>query len=350
MIDEGLGFYPGPLFSDRVVVLNSLLDQVHILLSTGHKDDAIKLTRDARDKGNPDAQFQWAMWRLIGDPLPRDLAAARIWLAHARPRHTDAAAVEIALTANGSGSAQSWRQARLLLEAKTDNAAEVQRQLLATMQLDDRGMPLEVPLGTPLTDDSCIGRFPAFLSPDECAHIAQTMAARMEPALVVDPATGQKTLHPVRTSDSAVVSPTVENLVLRAINLRIAAATSTHVDQGEPLTVLRYRPGQQFRLHHDALSQTRNQRSMTMLIYLNEGFVGGETIFPSYDLSIAPKGGDAILFHNILNDGMPDPNMRHAGAPVRQGSKWLATRWIRTYRYDPWVGPENIQTQQRAYR
>ncbi|KQU48341.1 hypothetical protein ASG67_13165 [Sphingomonas sp. Leaf339] len=302
----------------------------------------MKLTRDARDKGDAGAQFQWAMWRLIGDPLPRDLSAARIWLARARLGQTDAAAVEIALTANGSGGPQNWQQARLLLDAATDDAAEVQRRLLLKMQLDDSGMPLEVPLGTPLTDDSRIGRFPAFLSPDECAHVAQAMAMRMEPALVVDPATGRQTLHPVRTSDSAVVSPTVENLALRAINLRIAAATSTHVDQGEPLTILRYRRGQQFRPHHDALSQTRNQRSMTMLIYLNEGFVGGETIFPSYDLSIVPKGGDAILFHNLLNDGMPDPKMRHAGAPVRQGSKWLATRWIRTHRYDPWRGPENI--------
>lgn len=197
-----------------------------------------------------------------------------------------------------------------------------------------------LPIGQPLRADAGIYRFPSFLTPAECAHVAQASSDLLEPAAVFDPASGRQVAHPVRTSDAAVIGPMREDLVVRAINARIAAASGTDIGQGEALTVLRYRPGQQFRLHSDALPVSRNQRVKTLLIYLNEGFAGGETLFPDHKLTVKPAAGDALLFANTLDEQRPDPRSRHAGLPVTQGVKWLATRWIRARPFDMWTGPE----------
>ena len=137
-----------------------------------------------------------------------------------------------------------------------------------------------------------------------------------------------------------MIGPTRETLPIRAINLRVAAVSGSTVDQGEALVVLRYTPGQEFRPHYDSLPNTRNQRAATVLLYLNDGFGGGETVFPAYGLSVRPKAGDAILFSNTLPDGSPDARANHAGLPVTHGVKWLATRWIRARPFSPWTGPE----------
>ena len=82
---------------------------------------------------------------------------------------------------------------------------------------------------------------------------------------------------------------------------------------------------------------TDNQRIRTVIIYLNQGYEGGQTVFPANGLSLAAQAGDAIMFDNCLVDGTVDLLSRHAGLPVTKGAKWIATRWIRQSTYDPWA-------------
>jgi prolyl 4-hydroxylase len=158
--------------------------------------------------------------------------------------------------------------------------------------------------------------------------------------MVIDPSSGRPINNPVRTSYEAVIGPTRENMVIRAVNKRLAAITRTDVRQGEALTVLRYAPGQEFRPHLDTIAGARNQRIVTALLYLNDDFTGGQTFFSANSLTIEPRIGDAIVFTNVRGDGLPDPASRHAGKPVIRGVKWLATRWIRAKSFDPWFGPD----------
>ena len=67
-----------------------------------------------------------------------------------------------------------------------------------------------------------------------------------------------------------------------------------------------------------------------MLVWLNEGYEGGETQFPTPGLKLKGRPGDAILFRNIGPDGRQDPASGHAGLPVTAGEKLIASRWIRT--------------------
>ena len=247
--------------------------------------------------------------------------------------------MEIALAANGSGGLPDWPQALGLLRiaAINDPVAAEHLALVDKMELDPAGYPAMRPAGEPLSDQPFVELFPAALSPAECLHVATLTHNWLEPAVVVDPRTGRNIAHPIRTSDSTLVGPTQETLVVAALNRRLAALTRTRVEQGEPLSVLRYKPGQEYRLHLDALPGANNQRIATAIAYLNDGFEGGETYFSANRLKIQPRQGDVLVFRNVLADGTTDPESRHAGLSVRRGTKWIATRWIRQDAYDPWT-------------
>ena len=104
----------------------------------------------------------------------------------------------------------------------------------------------------------------------------------------------------------------------------------------EALYVIRYRPGQEYRPHFDALPGLHNQRAWTAITYLNDDFEGGATVFPELSISVRLGAGDVLIFRNIDQESRPDPRMRHAGEPVTRGVKWIATRWIRERPHDPY--------------
>jgi prolyl 4-hydroxylase len=317
---------------------------VDAMMRAGRTADAVATVTQLAAAGHGGALFQQALWLLQGAPLPRDLAGARATLRRAAGGgHAEARLIEIALAANGTGASPDWREAMRLIDVASAAGDPHARHLLAlvsAMAITADGAPAAPPVIEALSADRSVRRVAGALTAAECAHIANAANDLLAPAAVVDPQTGRPIPHPIRTSDAAVLSPVREDPVIRAINMRIAAISNTQVAQGEALTILRYRPGQQFRLHSDILPHVRNQRVATVLVYLNDGFGGGETTFPDHGLTIRPKAGDAIIFDNVDAQGRPLATARHAGEPVRSGVKWLATRWIRARPFDVWTGPE----------
>ena len=317
------------------------IETAHRQVSAGQHKQAVSTLAAASAQGDPSALAELATWYLRGDILSRDIARARALLRRAvEIGHVDAALMEVALIATGAGKPTGWNAAlqRLQEAAIADPVARTQLDLVEAMSLSPDGMPCSVRTSEPICDQPMVKRYRGLLTPAECAHIANFAKDLLEPALVIDPATGKLQAHPVRTSSGATIGPAHENLVIHAINRRIATVTNTGFEQGEPLAVLRYTHGQEYRPHHDCIAGAANQRIKTVLIYLNDGFAGGETCFLSNGLKIAPHAGDAIIFDNTLPDGSIDRSADHAGLPVRQGIKWLATRWIRAASYDPWNG------------
>jgi prolyl 4-hydroxylase len=320
-------------------VTQSPLISATSLIDAGRASEAIGLLSAAGDKGDVDALFMLATHYLAGETVVRDLRIARALLRRAiKIGHVDAALMEIALNANGSGGLADWRGSlsQLRTAAVNDPVAADHARLLGSMTIEPDGFPRSVPLGEPVSDCPRVLHFPSFLTEQECAHLAQTAAPFLVPSTVVDPVSHRLIRHPVRTCDAAVIGPAREDLVVGAINRRIAAISGTDWRQGEPLTILRYAPGGEYRPHLDALPGAANQRIRTVIIFLNQGFTGGETYFAASDTKIMPKAGDAIMFDNCLIDGAPDPQSRHAGLPVKAGAKWIATRWIRNLPLDPW--------------
>jgi prolyl 4-hydroxylase len=309
------------------------------LAATGQIPAAIEHLRSAGAGGDAAALAELATWYLAAVTVPRDLAAARALLRRAvEIGHVDAALSEVSLTANGSGAPADWKGAVALLEhaARSDPLAAEQLGLLASMKVDEHGLPFGLPLPERIAATPRVTRFAGFCTPQECVHIASIAAPALQPATIFDPASGQMVLNPIRISDNAPIGPTQESLPVQAINRRIAAATDTDVMQGEPLTVLRYGPGQQYRPHLDTLPHGDNQRVLTAILYLNDSYEGGETQFPLLGITVVPRAGDLLVFENVDARGAPATHSRHAGLPVKSGTKWIATRWIRARATTAW--------------
>ena len=179
--------------------------------------------------------------------------------------------------------------------------------------------------------------FDHFATSQECTYLQKKLEGALTPSVVVDPATGRLIPHPIRSSDGAAFGVYDEDLVVNAINRRVAAATGTRIDQGEPLQLLRFRPGGEYRAHLNALPPGGSQRILTLILYLSDRYEGGETCFPRIGLTFRGRTGDALMFRNVTADGRPNQLSLHAGLPVTRGEKLIATRWIRgdSFSYPP---------------
>ncbi len=195
--------------------------------------------------------------------------------------------------------------------------------------MSDSGEPLGAFASERVSNSPEVTVFPSLFSDDECDFLVEAALPLLQPSKVVDPVTGKLTANPVRTSDAAAFSLIAESPAIHALCARLARASGTSVKQGEPLQVLRYLPGQEYRPHFDALGETDNQRILTFLVYLNDGYEGGGTRFMRSNLAVSGRKGDALLFRNADDQGRPDPNSQHAGDPVEAGQKFIASRWIR---------------------
>lgn len=300
--------------------------------SNGRVAEALALLDRAGAAGDGEALFARGLWRIEGRLLPRDLAAARADLERAAAvGDGNAARVLAGFLAAGTGGPRNWDAALALLAwlAPHHPIAAREQAMIAAMDLDADGNPATIPESRRLHSDKRLLLFPALLTAEECALLAELAAPRFQPALIFHDAQKKFVRDPTRDSDASGFPLVTESPFVHAINRRIATASGTDVSQGETLQVLRYAVGQQFRRHFDAVLGMANQRVMTALVYLNEDYEGGETAFPVLDVSVRGGLGDMLLFGNALEDGSRDPAMAHSGLPVRAGMKLVASRWIR---------------------
>lgn len=304
----------------------SLLERANALAAADQAEAAAALLDRACRAGDAEACFALALWRLSGRPVARDLPAARELF---RRSGEAGQAVYAAFLANGTGGPRDWAGVLDLLRARPDAEAARQLELIEAMDIDAQGNPARLPRSERLSASPDAVLFRSLFTPDECDFLAQTAAPRLAPATVVHPVSGAFVHDPVRRSDVAAFPLALENPAVHALNRRLAAASGTAPEQGEPLQILRYRPGQEYRPHSDALAGEPNPRIATMLVYLNTDFEGGETFFPSGNLAVRGGKGEALLFRNTIEDGSPDPASLHAGLPVTRGTKLIASRWIR---------------------
>ena len=308
------------------------IDRVNALLDRQRVEEAARLLFEAVRDGEAAAALELARWRIFGNLIRRDLPAARALLARAAASgEEEAALLHANLLAAGVGGGADWAGAVMALRQLENRSARsaAQLALLSEMALAEDGTPSAAPGRGLLSEAPRVTICEALLSPKECAYLRALGAPLLQPSVIVDPQTGKMVPHPVRTSDGAAFGVLSEDLVVNAVNRRIAAFSGTAYTQGEPLQMLSYRPGTEYRPHLDAIGKEANQRILTVIVYLSDSFEGGETLFPRTGFSIRGKMGDAIMFRNVLADGQPDPMSLHAGTPVTQGTKVIATRWIR---------------------
>jgi prolyl 4-hydroxylase len=314
----------------------ALLHHVHALLAGGKTTDAAIALVQAAHKGNSHAMYELALWAITGDIITRDLAMAYDWLGKAKESGSiDGALLHAYFTAAGTGCSPNWKLAFDLLTRLSENSDAAARQvdILRHMNLAANGDPSTSRNLELCSDQPRVATCRQFLTTAEADYVADAGSPYLEPSHVVDPQTRTLIPHPVRRSQGAMFGVYTEDLVINAINRRIAALSGTGYDQGEPLQLLQYGQGDEYRPHLDALPNEQNQRVITVIIYLTDAYEGGETQFLRTGLSFKGKKGDALLFANLLPDGRSDPLSLHCGLPVKRGTKTIATRWIRRSRF-----------------
>ncbi len=176
------------------------------------------------------------------------------------------------------------------------------------------------------------------LSPEYCQNLIAIGQEWLQPALVTDERSGAEISHPERISEMAW--PKRDDYpLLQSLAEGIAQLTGVPVACQEPLQILHYRPGGEYRPHFDAFAadaptlRQGGNRSLTLILYLNTVEAGGETAFPELGVRISPLLGGGVLFRNLDDGGNRHPRSLHAGLPVLRGGKWIATTWIRQEAY-----------------
>lgn len=313
------------------------LAQAFALAQAGRLPEALAIIDQRAALGDADALFTLADVHWRGQMVPRDFARAQALFGRASAAgHPIAIRAYTNLLAHGAVSPRDWPRAiaRLRVEALQDTRRAHMLRLIEAMDLTEVGDPRSLPEPERLSESPDVVRIPRLFTPDECDFLMLVAEPTFEPSLVGGES-GRDYRDPVRTSDGAPMHWLIEDPAIHALNRRLAAASGTRVEQGEPLLILRYRPGQQYRPHCDALPGVANQRFRTALVYLNTDYEGGETAFVKTGLTIKGAKGDAIVFGNTLPGGRTDPMSEHAGLPVTRGTKYLASRWIRERRHAP---------------
>ena len=314
-----------------------ILQLAHGLAGQGREAEALALVEDGIARKNPFALFMLADWRLRGVMGPRDPRKARELFKEAGAAGLPTARFFYTnLLASGVGGTADWKEAlaRLRSEAGLEPRRKVALRLIEKMDMDELGHPNRPPEAQRLCDAPEINFFEKFFTDDECAYVVAAAEAEFRPSTVAPNLGGREYLDAARNSEGSTLHWLIADPAIHALNLRIAAASGTRVEQGEPLHVLRYSLGQEFRPHHDWGEGIDNQRIKTALVALNHDYSGGETCFPEAALKLKGRTGDAIIFRNASDDGKADPSSLHAGRPVSAGVKLIASRWIRQHPYE----------------
>jgi prolyl 4-hydroxylase len=194
----------------------------------------------------------------------------------------------------------------------------------------------------PVCDGKYVIEIPNFLTHEECDDLID---AAMKQGLVDSEVAGFTEKDPAklelesRRSKQTWFSPgahsvtdTIQKKTKDFLNTKKSCIDKY---QFEDVQVARYTKGGYYLHHYDGDdcddSCPKDQRLATLIVYLHEPKKGGQTDFPNLNTAITPKKGNAVFFW------VADPKTRklyeqtlHAGMPILEGVKIIATQWVRS--------------------
>lgn len=186
--------------------------------------------------------------------------------------------------------------------------------------------------------DYDIQEIPNFLSSEECDQIISMSKDKLFESRVYS---DKADLYESKSRESQQCWHDDETDLVKSISEKVRKLTNTKNQHQEHLQVVNYQAGGFFSPHYDACEGTptycermngsEGPRYLTVLVYLNDGFEGGETVFPKINKTVKPQKGKAVIFQSVNDDGVIIKEALHGGNPVKSGEKWIANKWIRLY-------------------
>lgn len=96
---------------------------------------------------------------------------------------------------------------------------------------------------------------------------------------------------------------------------------SIYISNDEGFQLLRYEKGDYYKLHVDNGGEKVN-RILSVLIYLNDDYDGGETYFTRQNVKVKGKTGDILVFPSNYC-------YHHSAEEVKEGTKYSVVTWFR---------------------
>jgi hypothetical protein len=348
-----------------IISADSVLAKVEELDSKGDHDEAINVLARATQQGDQIAKTRLGKRLLVGDRapyLPRE--GAEFILEAAQAGCSEAIAQVAVFQGIGIYQQKNWTQAlNTLAHAAALGFVPAREQLVL---LADAGEPaidkslldnadtgywhryptrislqswLSSPPGTVIHEDPLIKSFQDFLPAAICRRLIQHSSRRLKPALVYDAVNRRNYKSATRTNSIAEFNLVENDLINFLIQERMSAACGIPMVQMEGTAILNYRPGQEISDHYDFVDpdmpdyqkeiSENGQRVITFLIYLNDDYRGGDTIFPKLGIRHKGRTGDGLFFVNALPNGDSDLRSLHAGTAPLNGEKWIVSQFIR---------------------
>ncbi|WP_422932151.1 prolyl hydroxylase family protein [Singulisphaera sp. PoT] len=156
-----------------------------------------------------------------------------------------------------------------------------------------------------------------FMTPEECGEVigeTEDIGYEAAPIQTID---GMRILSDVRNNTRVILDDFERaNFLWERVKAEVPTFHGGRqaIAVNERFRFYRYAPGEHFARHQDAPFRRDNGEvsQFTFMVYLNEDFVGGETIFN--DVGVRPKTGMALIFKHDLP---------HEGSAVKQGIKYV---------------------------
>jgi predicted 2-oxoglutarate/Fe(II)-dependent dioxygenase YbiX len=128
--------------------------------------------------------------------------------------------------------------------------------------------------------------------------------------------------------DVRLLKTQIVEFMKHTFNDVIAPYYSARIEWFELPQILRYRPGGEYKRHADAdnwLPSERKwqrvlDRDLSVLIYLNDDYEGGEIVFPNFDVGLKPQRGLLAAFPS-------DCRYMHAAQTVKSGTRYALVSW-----------------------
>lgn len=177
-----------------------------------------------------------------------------------------------------------------------------------------------------------------FINEKEANYILEKSKNNFKPSVVY----GNIVAERIRKSNTVWLSK--HDDIIKKIILRICDKCNIPFKNAEHLQVVKYDASGYYRKHHDTAYEDKKEsrtffshgghRIVTMLIYLNDDFEGGETAFINLRKKIKPSKYAGILFYSLDKKGeFCHPLSLHEGKTVKSGNKYVANIWLRQNKY-----------------
>jgi prolyl 4-hydroxylase len=313
-----------------------------MLDNSGLHDQALDWLRKAAGNGHAPAQHVLGARLLVGRAAPFEPNEGARWVQSAAQQGLSEALALMGVLATLSGDWPAAVHHMKGAAARGHDQAAAQIELIGNpSKFDTRQW--DAPIVPRVHSESPrIAVLENFIPRTFCEWIIRRARPKLQAVRVRNPIQGGSQEVGYRSNSGAGFSLIESDLVLQMVNARVADVLGVPLSHQEPTNVLHYKPGEEYRPHFDFITPSEKhatelrvggQRIITLLIYLNDDFEGGETSFPELDWRFKGRTGDALVFWNLTPEGKPDRRTRHAGLPPASGEKWLYSKWVRANPY-----------------